>query len=96
MIVLATMRMFAWIVLLSQAVVPEERDAVGTDAFERDDDALMLGGELWIRLTVGRTAKARRRWHSPTGRGWRSAFPQLCNAPSIVAAVDMSGPLEAG
>ena len=42
MIVLATMRMFAWLVLLSQAVVPEERDVVGTDAFEGDDDALML------------------------------------------------------
>ena len=28
--------MFAWLVLLSQAVVPEERDAVGTDAFDRD------------------------------------------------------------
>ena len=42
MIVLATMRMFAWLVLLSQAVIPEERDAVGTDAFDRDDDAQML------------------------------------------------------
>ena len=56
------MRMFAWLVLLSQAVVPEERDAVGTDAFERDDDALMLahtGYDLDFRglLLAGRAPR---------------------------------------
>ena len=60
MIVLLTMRMFAWLVLLSQAVFPEEWDAVGTDAFDRDDDAQMLDHTGWKIKAVLRNVHASR------------------------------------